>query len=126
MGEYINSKQTRFDRSYISCGVLEAHHLPDRPPQETLFSIANQLYHKANPRPAAFVIFSDVVSGSKDSRGTLLAELIKSANVGELHESPKAINPRTGNAIRVWVLTVDHNKFRPWYTEEFANRVSED
>lgn len=126
MGEYVNSKQARFDKSFISCGITEVHHLPDQPPNATLFAVANHLYHKANGRPTAFVMFSDVVTSGKDSRGLLLAELVKSSNIGDLYESPRRINPRTGNAIRVWVLAVDHDKFRPWYTEEFANRISED
>src|SRR6267154_4453198 len=99
------------------------HHLPDATPASTLFAIANHLYHKANGRPTAFVMFSDVVTSGKDSRVLLLAELIKASGVGDLHESSKRINPRTGNAIRVWMLAVDHDKFRPWYTEEFANRI---
>lgn len=126
MGEYVNSKQARFDKSFVSCGITEVHHLPDQPPNATLFAVANHLYHKANGRPTAFVMFSDVVTSGKDSRGLLLAELIKTANIGECYESPRRINPRTGNAIRVWVLAVDHERFRPWYTEEFANRISEE
>jgi hypothetical protein len=126
MGEYVNSKQARFDKRWASCGVLEVHTLSDQPPNATLFAVANHLYHKANGRPTAFVMFSDVVTSGKDSRGLLLAERIKSANIGELWESPKRINPRTGDAIRVWVLAIDHDKFRPWHTEEFANRISED
>lgn len=30
MGEYVNSKQVRFDKSHVSCGILEAHHLPQQ------------------------------------------------------------------------------------------------
>lgn len=125
MGEYINSKQVRTDRSYVSCGVMEAHHLPGEHPGHTLFGICNALYHKANGRPAAFVVFSDTVDKA-EGRGERLATFIRTlVPKGDLFESTKQINPRTGHAIRVWVLTLNHEFFRKWYTDEFVNRVSE-
>lgn len=128
MGEYVNSKQARFDKSHVSCGVVEVHHLPDEAPNTTVFAIANHLYHKANGRPAAFVLFSDVVSksvlGLTASRGQILAEEIKGLGF-DVFESKKEINPKTGNTIRVWLWQVDHTKFRKWYTEEYVNRISE-
>lgn len=125
MGEYVNSRQAQFSRSSVSCGVLEVHHLPDQAPNQTVFAIANYLYHKANGRPAAFVIFSDVVD-RKDSRGYLLAEEVKKLAKDDLFESPKAVNPRTGNTIQTWIWTVNHDAFRKWYTEEYVNRISEE
>jgi hypothetical protein len=124
MGEYVNSKQSRFNVSYVSCGVVEVHHLPDESPAQTLFAIGNNLYHKANGRPAAFVVFSDVVD-RKESRGASLAELVKTMRIGDLFESAKVVNPKTGNTIRLWVLTINHDSFRKWYAEEFVNRISE-
>ena len=130
MGEYINSRQARFDKSYVSCGVTEVHHLPDDSPMNTVFAIATHLYHRANGRPSAFVLFSDVVD-KKDSRGQALAEAIEKLNegtgnaFGELYTSTKAVNPRSGNTIRVWLWKVEHDAFRKWYTEEYANRISE-
>ena len=124
MGDYINSHQARFDKSYVSCGVVEVHHLPDESPAFTAFAIGNHLYHKANGRPSAFVVFSDVVD-KKQSRGADLAEFLKGLNVGELFESHKQVNPKSGNTIRVWLLTVNHDAFRKWYSEEYVNRVSE-
>lgn len=73
MCEYTNSTQVRFDKSHVSCGVMEVHHLPNAQPDRTAFAIANQLYHKANPRPAAFIIFSDVINPETPSRGERLA-----------------------------------------------------
>jgi hypothetical protein len=26
MGEYVNSQSLKFDKSFVSCGVMEAHH----------------------------------------------------------------------------------------------------
>lgn len=124
MGEYVNSRQARFDKSHVSCGVLEVHHLPNQSPAQTLFSIATTLYHKANGRPAAFILFSDVVD-REDSRGANLATAIEKLGAGNLFQSDKAVNPKTGNVIRVWLWTVNHDKFRPWYTEEYANRLEE-
>lgn len=127
MGEYVNSKQARFDRSYVSCGVTELHHLPNQPPAQVLFAIANNLYHKANGRPAAFLLWSDVVRGEVQSRGEALAEHIKAQGAigAGLTASRKAINPRTGNVIQVYLWTLDHDVFRKWYIEEYANRISE-
>ena len=126
MGDYVNSQTTKFDKSMISCGVLEAHHLPAQSAQKTLFQIANHLYHKANPRPAAYVIFSDVVEAN-DGRGLLLAAYIKEreAILGRLWASEARINPKTGNKINLWVLTVDHEGFRKWYGEEVLHRIEE-
>lgn len=126
MGEYTNSQQVRFDRSHISCGVVEVHHLP-KGERQTCFAMANYLYHKANPRPAAFMIFSDIIGSSRDnlSRGQLLAEYIVSLKVGTLESSAPQVNPRTGNRITAWVFTPDHEKFRAWYTEETMNRIDE-
>lgn len=124
MGEYVNSRQARFDKSYVSCGVVEVHHLPDQSPSQTAFSLANHLYHKANGRPAAFALFSDVVDRS-DSRGLNLATYLKEQNIGDLFQSNKVVNPKTGNLIQLWVLTINHDAFRKWYQEEYVNRISE-
>lgn len=123
MGEYVNSTTARFDKSHCSCGIVEVHHLPKNITQ-TVFSIANHLYNKANPRPAAFVLFSDVVDG-EDERGTRLANALEKLNCGLLLKTLKEVNPKTGNTIRVWIWDVNHDKFRKWYQEELANRVSE-
>jgi hypothetical protein len=69
-------------------------------------------------------MFSDVVS--ERSRGATLAEFIKKMDVvGELYETKSSVNPRTGNTIKVWLWRVDHEKFRKWYVEEYANRIEE-
>lgn len=126
MGDYVHSKQARFDKSPCSCGVTELHHLPDQPPEQTIFAIATHLYHKANGRPSAFLLFSDVVGGQTASRGEVLARAIQDMKVpGSLAETPVTINPRTGNRIRVWLLTLDHDTFRKWYSDEYVNRITE-
>lgn len=124
MGEYIHSQQTKFSKSPVSCGILEAHHLPaDTTGNDMLFSIANQLLNKANPRPAAFVLFSDVTGKQNVSRGELLADAIRDLNNGSLFTSEKVINPKTGNTIFTCLWTVDHDTLRTWYIEEVANRI---
>lgn len=126
MGEYINSQNLRFDRSHISCGVIEVHHIPENT-QRSVFAIATTLYHKANPRPAAFLIFSDVVGETYIGRGERLAAAMEKLGVvGNITASDKAVNPRTGNTIRVWLVTLDHDSFRKWYQEELANRLTEE
>lgn len=125
MGEYINSKTAQFNKSFISCGVVEVHHLPEGNPSKTVFAIANHLYHKANPRPAAYVIFSDT---QDNKRGEALAAFIREKmeeGKGFLWSSPPQINPRTGNTITVWVWTIGHEGLRKWYAEEAMHRVSE-
>ena len=123
MGEYVHSQQVRFDKSSISCGVLEVHHLPaDTTGNQMLFAIANQLYNKANGRPAAFVMFSDVTGMQNISRGELLAEAIKKTG-DVLFESTRQINPKTGNTILVWLWTLNHDSLKEWYIRESAERI---
>jgi len=125
MGEYINSKQMRFDKSFVSCGVLEAHHLPKTTATKNIFAVATALYHKANPRPAAFVIFSDVVDG-EEKRGVKMADGIRQL-FGDacLYATPIEVNPRSGNRIQLWIWHLDHEKVRKWYQEELANAVED-
>ena len=123
MGDYVNSMQVKFDKAAISCGVLEAHHLPNQSAAKTAFSIVNNLYHKANPRPAAFVIFSDVEDNGQ-SRGDKLAAFIRDQIKPKQFVSfGPCINPKTGNSIKLYVWTLDHEPLRKWYQDELANRV---
>lgn len=123
MGEYVHSKQVRFDKSFVSCGVMEAHHLPDVTGSKMAFAIVNALYHKANPRPAAFVIFSDTVDSG---RGQKLVDFIKKNLTGsDLAAFGPVVNPKSGNDIVFWVWALNHDKLRKWYQDELANRVSE-
>lgn len=126
MGEFINSKQVQFNQSFVSCGLKEMHHLPKQSPLNTLFALATNLYHKANPRPTAFVLFSDIIESEGKSRGQLLAEEIKKSGFcGELIETKSEVNPRTGNTIKIYLLHLNHESFRKWYQEELANRIEE-
>jgi hypothetical protein len=104
--------------------VTEVHHLPANT-AKTVFAISNYFYHKANPRPGAFIIFSDVVDQGGEKRGEQLAAALKKLDCGEIIESVKAVNPRTGNVIRVWIFTPNHETFRKWYQEELANRIDD-
>jgi hypothetical protein len=123
MGDFVNSRQVQFDKAFVSCGVMEAHHLPDQSGVKLAFSIANALYNKANPRPAAFVLFSDTVDSG---RGQRLADCITGTiRCGQLSKFGPVVNPKTGNYIKVWVWQLDHDSFRKWYQDELANRVEE-
>lgn len=125
MGEYVNSRQIRFDKSHVSCGVMEAHHIPQGSAIKNMFAIATALYHKANPRPAAFVLFSDVVD-SEEKRGVkLAAAVVDKFGKGCLHASSIEVNPKSGNRIRVWLWTLDHEAIRKWYQDELANAVED-
>lgn len=126
MGEFINSKQMQFHKSHVSCGILECHHIPSGPPNKNVFAIATALYHKANPRPAAFVIFSDSQEG-EEKRGHRLASKIKEIFGAEAVYSTKTVvNPRTGNRIVLWVWILAHEQIRKWYQDELANALSEE
>lgn len=123
MGEYVNSNATRFTRSSMSCGVTEAHHLSDKGASFILFEIANHLYHKSNPAPAAFIAWSDVISASI-SRGDDLAKFIKSRpDLGVIIETETVINPRSANPIKVWVFCPYHDKFRGFYEQQVLHRL---
>lgn len=126
MGEYTNSTQLRFDRSKISCGILEAHHIP-KAVKMAIYSIANTLYHKANPTPAGIIIFSDVVGRKVPSRGEQMADelttLVLEKKVGHLESSLTVVNPRTGNKIRMWTFVPNHDEFRAWYNHVTLNQV---
>jgi hypothetical protein len=124
MGEYVNSKQARFDKSHVSCGVVEVHHLPDEQPIDTVFSIANHLYNKANGRPGAFILWSDVIGG-KQEREKGIADILAKMNVGTLMQSEQEVNPKTGHLIQVWLFHLSHEPFRKWYTDEYVNRITE-
>lgn len=125
MGEYVNSRQMQFNKSYVSCGVMEAHHIPNRSAMMNMFAIATALYHKANPRPAAFVLFSDVVDG-EEQRGIKLAKAVADTFGTEcLHVSKIEVNPKSGNRIRVWLWHLDHEIIRKWYQDELANAVED-
>ena len=124
MGEYINSQQIRFTTSPTSCGVLELSHLPDNTPTQMAFSLANALYNKANARPSAFVIWSDLVNLPQGwSRGETLFSELESMNVGTVTRTSQQINPKTGNIIALFTLVIDHAQFKAWFTEEYTNRI---
>jgi hypothetical protein len=127
VGEYAHSTAVQFSKSAASCAILEAHHLPNQNPVNSVFHIANNLYNKANPRPGAFILFSDVVPPDGTlSRGQQIADYLRKMTpqpYRQLYESQKEINPRTGNTVRVWIMHIDHDVFRKWYQEQLANLV---
>jgi hypothetical protein len=124
MGEYVNSTVVKFDRSTVSCGMLNAHHLPRKcTPRQTLFAFANALYHKANPRPACFICFSDVIRRETTAGEDLANFIAENPKLGALLATSKQVNPRTGNTIVVWIFTPEHEEFRKWYTEETMHRL---
>lgn len=124
MGEYVNSKQVQFNQSFVSCGALEAHHLPDVTGGKLAFAIATALYHKANPRPSAFVMFSDTV---ENGRGRKLAAFIieSRGTLGDVTRFGPTVNPKTGNTIELWVWHLNHENIRKWWQDELANRIEE-
>jgi hypothetical protein len=105
---------------------MEVHHLPEQSASKTLFSILNALYHKANPRPTAFVMFSDVMDAGVKSRGALLAIKIKELwPNASFYATGPSVNPKTGNDICVWIWTLDHDSLRKYYSDELMHRVEE-
>ena len=124
MCDYVNSKQVQFTKSPATCGLVEMHHLPEGMPDKIAIALANHFYHKANPRPSAFALWSDIRDGERQSRGEALAEFFsRNEHLGRLIATPKEMNPRTGNVITVWVIKPNHEEFRKWYTEQVMHRL---
>jgi hypothetical protein len=110
----------KMNTSYVSCGVLELGSLR-RTPEKNAYELANRLYHPANGQPEAFVMMSD--QASKGNRTAVLAEFMASSELAEVRCAGPAINPKSGNAIVMYILTLNHDNFRRWYVGEGINRL---
>jgi hypothetical protein len=105
--------------SGISCGVMELSGITD--PEGALYQIAGRLYHPSRGDPVAFLIASDVYS--QDTNTHKLATLFLEKKLGSIVYSEPSENPKTGNAISVCVININHTAFKKWYSDERVNRI---
>lgn len=98
-----------------SCGIVQISRLSEEQ-DENLFVIANSFYHPSRGQPPAFAIFSNIAD--EDTGSHRLHALILHLKFGPVMVSTKALNPKTGNVIKVWVWHIDHEPFKKWYKEK--------
>ena len=101
-------------QSQISCGVLELSRITDA--KRAAYQLASRLYHPARGTAAAVCMLSDVV-GTKTNSNTFIGVML-SNKFGTVMISEPTENPKTGNMIFVATITIDHTKFKAWYSEE--------
>ena len=101
-----------------SCAILELNHISSDP-QKVLYAVASYLYHPARGRPAAFVLWSDVVEGN----GAVLAQACWQHNLGDMTNPAPVENPITSNYIKVWLCQINHEVFKKWYVDERVARA---
>lgn len=101
------------------CGVKELTNLVAR--NDALLNMQDFVYrayskeHQLNGR-FRYALFSEANSQGFNSKtyGHLFAELITREKLGTLIETERNVNPNSGNDVKVWVWTVDHNAVREW------------
>ena len=124
-----------FEDSAISCGVAQAFELGKSTPIKQVLEIADRYFeecgdwncdeygrfcdggllcaHRSHSTNYAHFVFSDVVK-SRTGNGTRLAAFLRKIDVGVVFESPIAVNPNSGNRIRVWVFTPHRMNLFNW------------
>lgn len=103
----------------MSCGVRELSRI-EADISKVIYAIASDLYHPSRGTPAAFVSWSDLES----SNGANLANALFKKYPGSLAKTAFVENPKTSNAIAVWVWAIPHEEFRKYYVEERVKRAS--
>lgn len=61
------------------------------------------------------VIFSQ--AGARSTYGVKLAAFITRHKLGTVVASPTKINPNSGNPLKVWIWTVNHQRTYNWWKE---------
>jgi hypothetical protein len=81
------------------CGVDEIDGLENNTPEEIVYGSYN-----ANKGNCAYYTFTDVEDGNGDG----VAKYIRANKLGTITRAPIALNPNSGNRIKIWIWTVDH------------------
>lgn len=119
----MDHKRVDIYTSHISCGVAQFARISDEIP-ETMFAIANSFYHPSRGNPPAFAMFSNVhiKEGTNADR---LSDFIqkRDKDFGTVFTSWPAINPHTGNPIKIYVWTINHENLKEWYKQEKIERL---
>jgi hemolysin-activating ACP:hemolysin acyltransferase len=100
----------------MSCGVLELSRI-SADIEDVLYAIATRLYHPARGEPAAFIVWSDIVTE------TTLADVVDTKKFGKMTTSYCMDNPKTGNPIVVFTWAIYHEPFKAWYSRERVARI---
>lgn len=104
------------------CGLREMSGIYYGTPQSTIMEFADNSYQdydlisryeNANFR---HVIFSQ--AGSKATYGRKLAAFITKHRLGTVVSSLTKVNPNTGNPLKVWIWTVNHQRTYNWWKEQ--------
>lgn len=102
--------------SSISCGVLELSRINDDM-EGVLYCIASRLYHPSRGEPAAMAIWSDVAVEKTNSQA-LYDIVFRFSFHSTLNRTNIVENPKTGNLIRLFCWSFDHEKFKQWYSRK--------
>lgn len=102
----------------ISCGIVGISRMSDEQ-ERNAFALATHFYHPARGNPPAFVMWSNIAT--EETNGHRFANFMRP--FGEVTESLTALNPKTGNYIRIWTFRIDHEAFKKWWIEERIKRA---
>lgn len=107
------------------CGIRELAAIGAGPTDKRLFlkELHTRMYkaHGGGPydgitgsfgRRFAHILFSE--AGTSVTYGRRLKEAIEAYKLGTVVESPQVVNPNSGNLLRAYLWTIDHEAFSKW------------
>lgn len=110
-------------RTVISCGVKQLYSLHEHDMtfdgKVTPVDIEKHIFPVVDEGGCAFIVFSDheklmgesemasLENKAGNHQGRRLAAFIRENGLGTVTETSRAVNPNTGNGVRVWVWEVD-------------------
>lgn len=95
------------------CGINEIIYIDGNKnkPEITIIEVCEEIYVQG--KEGAYLIFSDV--GNKRIAGNNLKNFIIDKNLGEITETPPAINPNTKHHLQMWVWKINKRNLRNYY-----------
>ena len=109
----MDHERVNYSNLSISCGVAGINRISGET-EEAVYAIASRLYHPSRGDPAAFLVWSDIVTDSFNP-AVQLARYFNENGLGLVSESSPSENPKTGNIISVFVCLILHEQFKDWY-----------
>lgn len=116
----MNHSRVDIQTTSISCGVVQISRISDDL-EDVLFAIGTRFYHAAHGNPPAFVLWSNLAD--VETNGHRITNLIAKLGLGDVHQTPKEVNPNTGAVICVWIWQVKHEVFKDWYKKTKINKL---
>lgn len=107
----------------LCCGVREIHELSDyQDPEQFLLchlcvdekDWGNRYNRSTTVIPGNFRYAYFTQAGEGSTYGTSFAEYIKKHQLGEVIETAFNVNPNSGNQLKMWVWTVNHDALKTW------------